>query len=273
MIRVPRQKAMFPGRTLVWFSCGVTSAVAAKLTIAEWPDVEVIYCDLLDNEHPDNIRFLYDVQNWIGKEIKLLKSDKYTDIFDVFDKTGWLVGPSGARCTTELKRNVREAYQWPGDIHVFGFGADEQSRIDRFEENNPELYLLWPLRYAGLNKQDCIDMLQSAGIELPTMYKLGYKNNNCLGCVKGKKGYWNKIRIDFPPVFTRMSKQERKMGVKILDVYLDELDPTAGRYETEYEIECGPVCWPSNIASTQTGLIAPVNSGGAQAVAQVNKSV
>lgn len=30
------------------------------------------------------------------------------------------------------------------------------------------------------------------------MYDLGYANNNCIGCVKGGIGYWNKIRIDFP---------------------------------------------------------------------------
>lgn len=241
-VRTPQQPALFRGRVLVWFSCGAASACAAKLTLEQYPDAEILYCDTLAYEHPDNRRFIADVEKWIGKEIKILKSEKYQDIFDVFDKTGWLVGVSGARCTQELKRNVREQYQGVGDVHVFGFGVDELARLARFERDNPELYLMFPLRDAGMNKQDCLDMLMQAGIELPAMYKLGYKNNNCIGCVKGAKGYWNKIRVDFPEAFERMSKQERKMNVKILDVFLDELDPSTGNYRSELETECSVTC-------------------------------
>jgi hypothetical protein len=50
------------------------------------------------------------------------------------------------------------------------------------------------------------------------------------------------IRVDFPEAFERMSKQERKMNVKILDVFLDELDPSAGNYRSEFETECGVTC-------------------------------
>ena len=51
---------------------------------------------------------------------------------------------------------------------------------------------------------------------MPKMYKLGYSHNNCVGCVKGGNGYWNRIRIDFPDVFKKMSKIERDIGVTIL---------------------------------------------------------
>jgi len=242
-VRTPLQPAPFRGRVLVWFSCGAASACAAKLTLEQYPDAEILYCDTLAYEHPDNRRFIADVEKWIGKEIKILKSEKYQDIFDVFDKTGWLVGVSGARCTLELKRAVREKYQEASDTHVFGFGIDELKRIERFIETNPELYLYFPLRDNGMNKQDCLNMLMQAGIELPAMYKLGYKNNNCIGCVKGAKGYWNKIRVDFPEAFERMAKQERKMNVRInRDVFLDELDPSAGNYRSEFETECGVTC-------------------------------
>ena len=48
------------------------------------------------------------------------------------------------------------------------------------------------------------------------MYKLGYNNNNCIGCVKGGIGYWNKIRVDFPAEFDRMAELERKIGHAVL---------------------------------------------------------
>jgi len=244
MIRIPIQPALLSsGRVLVWFSCGAASACAAKLALERNPRAEVLYCDTLKYEHPDNRRFIVDCERWLGKEIKLLRSSEYSDIFDVFNKTGWLVGRQMARCTIELKRAVREAYQQIGDVHILGLTADEPRRIARFEQDNPEIYLLWLLRDAGMRKQDCLDMLNRAGIELPAMYRLGYKNNNCIGCVKGGKGYWNKIRRDFPESFKRMAVQERRMDARIFaDVWLDELDPGVGRYESELVFECGVTC-------------------------------
>jgi 3'-phosphoadenosine 5'-phosphosulfate sulfotransferase (PAPS reductase)/FAD synthetase len=237
-------------RVLVWFSCGAASAVAAKMAVAKYPDCEVLYCDTLAYEHPDNMRFLNDISKWIGKEIKLLKSAKYTDIFDVFDKTGWLIGVGGARCTTELKKNVRKLYERSDDLHIFGLTKDEAVRIDRFEDQNSDTKVEWIL--IDTTKKDCYRILQEAGIDLPTMYKLGYNNNNCIGCVKGQAGYWNKIRIDFPDAFDRMAKQERKMGVAINKsyagdnkrkrIFLDELDPKAGRDVPLPDIECGAIC-------------------------------
>jgi 3'-phosphoadenosine 5'-phosphosulfate sulfotransferase (PAPS reductase)/FAD synthetase len=237
-------------RVLVWFSCGAASAVAAKKAVDKYPDCEVLYCDTLAYEHPDNMRFLNDVSKWIGKEIKLLKSTKYTDIFDVFDKTGWLIGVGGARCTTELKKNVRKLYERPSDLHIFGLTKDEANRIERFEDQNSDTKVEWIL--SETSKTDCYRILHEAGIDLPVMYKLGYNNNNCIGCVKGQAGYWNKIRVDFPDAFDRMAKQERKMGVAINKsyagdgkrkrIFLDELDPKAGRDVPLPDIECGAIC-------------------------------
>jgi hypothetical protein len=75
------------------------------------------------------------------------------------------------------------------------------------------------------------------------MYDLGYHNNNCVGCVKGGKGYWNKIRIDFPEVFAARAKMERDIGRSCINgTFLDELDPEAGRKEGPIVPECGADC-------------------------------
>ena len=243
-------------RVLCWFSCGDASAVAAKLACDRYGDCcEVLYCDTFPYEHPDNRRFFDDVQRWLGRDIKILRSDEYRDIFDVFERTRWLVGIGGARCTTELKKNVRTAYQKADDLHVFGFTAEETRRVDRFHAENPELFATFLLVREGLTKADCHRIVRAAGIELPTMYRLGYKNNNCIGCVKGGSGYWNKIRRDFPEAFDRMAKMERQLDAAICKregvsngvrwrkrVFLDELPPDAGRYQTEPDIECGVLC-------------------------------
>jgi hypothetical protein len=167
-------------RVLCWFSCGDASAVAAKLAIEKYGDrCEVLYCDTFAYEHPDNRRFFDDVQAWLGREIKILKSAEYVDIYDVFRRTRYLVGPTGARCTTELKKKVRKKYQRVDDIHVFGFTSEELSRIVRFRAENPELRADFTLFDAGITKADCHRAVRAAGIELPAMYRMGYRNNNC----------------------------------------------------------------------------------------------
>jgi hypothetical protein len=238
-------------RTVCWWSAGAASAVAAKVALEKDPDAVVAYCDTSSAEHPDNIRFLKDCEAWYKKPILRLKSAKYKDTWDVFEKTKWLVGIAGARCTTELKKLVRRDFQQPDDRQVFGFSFEEDKRAQRFITNNPEARAWFPLIEAGLTHADCLAALKRAGIEVPAMYRLGYKNNNCIGCVKGGAGYWNKIRLDFPDVFERMSKLERSLDVAILKktqgkerlrVFLDELDPAAGRYEAEQEVQCGVAC-------------------------------
>jgi hypothetical protein len=240
-------------RVLVWFSCGAASAIAAYETVRKYGErCEVLYCDTLAYEHPDNLRFLRDVERWIGQPIKILKSKEYTDIYDVFRKTRWLVGDKGARCTTELKKNVRTEYQEPDDLHVFGFTVDEEKRISRFKEQNFEVRAEFILRDLSVDKTQCYTRLREAGIELPMMYRLGYSNNNCIGCVKGGIGYWNKIRRDFPEAFDRMAAMERELGATILKdrrggktrrMYLDELDPSHGaKMADEPDIECGVLC-------------------------------
>lgn len=240
-------------RVVAWFSCGVTSAAAAKLALGTYGHerVRIAYCDT-NSEHPDNKRFLAKCSEWFGHPIETIRSEQYEDIWDVFRKTRYLAGVGGARCTAELKKRPRFAFQQIDDIQVFGFDASEGKRIERFRANNPEITLVTPLYDAGISKVEAAQMVMGAGIELPMMYRLGYRNNNCVGCPKGQSGYWNKIRVDFPDVFERMSKVERELNVAINKsyagdglrkrVFLDELDPAAGRYETEPELECGLSC-------------------------------
>lgn len=246
-------------RTIGWFSCGATSAVAIKMALAKGP-MTIAYCDT-GGEHPDNVRFMADCAKWYGQEIIVLKSDRFDSIWDVFEKTRYLVGIKGARCTGEMKRMPRKAFASPEDIQVFGFDAGEQKRAERFVANNPDVIPSFPLLDAGLTKQDCLDHIQAAGIELPAMYRLGYRNNNCIGCVKGGAGYWNKIRRDFPDVFARMAKLERDIGAAICKTYaggprqkvfLDELPLDAGRYE-DLEIKCGFLCETEDVLPLQSG--------------------
>lgn len=251
----PEQIALFSApipsdrsRIVCWFSCGAASAVATKLAIEKYGDrVVVVYTDTR-GEHPDNKRFLADCERWFGREIIQLASRYYRDPWDVMRKERYIVGPDGAKCTGEMKRALRYGFQRPDDIQVFGYTAEEQARADRFRHENFEVWLETPLIDQGLTKADCKAAISQAGIEIPAMYRLGFTNNNCLGCPKGGMGYWNMIRRHFPDAFDRMAKLEREIGATCIRtekdgrIFLDTLDPNRGNIHAEPDVECSLLC-------------------------------
>ena len=216
-------------RRVRWFSAGAASAIATALDVSRHGTDAgpVVYIDT-GSEHYDNPRFLNAVCDWIGVELTVLRSEKYESVDDVIEKRRYLNGPAGALCTVELKKRVREGWQRPDDVHVFGYTADprDAARAERFREQNPGVEIAAPLIDAGLTKSDVLGMVRKTGIELPAMYQLGYACNNCVGCVKGGKGYWAAVRVDFPEVFERRARQERELGASCVNgTFLDELDP------------------------------------------------
>lgn len=230
-----------------WWSGGITSAVACYLQ----KDAKLIYIET-GSHHPDNLRFKTDCEAWYGRNIEIIQNNKYKDHFDVIERTRFINGPSGARCTSELKRQVRE--RWEKSIlpemkdepliYVWGFeyGEKEQNRAKRIIQTVPQAQHVFPLIENKMTKADAIRMVQEAGIEVPAMYKLGFHNANCLACPKGGASYWNMIRKHFPEHFDRMSKLEREIGRSCLKkCFLDELDPNDGRGKPPLVQDCGAV--------------------------------
>ena len=248
---------MLTGRTLVWFSCGGASACALKLAAMKEPDVRAIYCNLSEDEHQDNVRFRADVERWTGVKVEVIGSEVYKTVEEVFEAKQYMGGISGAPCTVEMKKIPRFKYQWAEDVHIFGMTADEQGRISAFEDDNHELFLEWPLRDAGMTKADCMKMLTDAGIELPAMYRLGFKNNNCRGCVKATSPrYWNLTKKTSPDVFQRRAEQSRRLGVRLVRykgvrIFLDELPEEATEQVIE-DLSCGPQCRAPQLDEAKT---------------------
>jgi hypothetical protein len=107
----------------------------------------------------------------------------------------------------------------------------------------PEYDHVFPLIDAGICKEEAHGIIQKHGIPRPHMYDLGFPNNNCIGCVKQGKGFWNLTRKVFPDVFAASAKMERLIGHSCINgIFLDELDPGAGRNEPMIMPECGAAC-------------------------------
>lgn len=243
-----------------WWSAGVTSAVATSVALEKYghDSIEIYYCDV-GAVHPDNERFIKECEQWYNKKINIVKSEKYKNPFDVVRKTRYISGPAGARCTLELKKEPRFKVERENDfthsIFGFEFTPKEINRAIRFKEQYPDPKPLFPLIDKKIDKPNALYILEKiAKIKRPAMYSMGYQNNNCIGCLKAASmSYWNKIRVDFPNVFNEMASIEREIGASIIRrkkkgekeksrLFLDELDPEAGRDQKPIVPECGVVC-------------------------------
>lgn len=237
---------------VVWFSCGAASAVAAKKTIEKYGKYHkvIIVNNPIKEEHKDNRRFLKDIEKWIGQKIIIATASKYPNhsIIEVFEDRKYMSGIHGAPCTLELKKQARYEFELKYDIafHVLGFTYEEKKRFDRFtkfERGNVIPILI----DEKISKPMCFDIIIDNKIKLPLIYKLGFPNANCIGCVKSSSPtYWNLVRKHFPKVFEKMCKISRKIGCKLVKVkgkriYLDELKVTdkGGKIKSW---ECGIFC-------------------------------
>lgn len=233
--------------TVCWISAGVSSFISGYL-LKDTID-KFIYIDIAD-QHPDSARFIEDCKKILG-HIEKLQSDQYTCVGDVCRAFRFVNSAYGAKCTEVLKKRVRKKWEYEHrdfDItYVWGIDANETRRANRLAESMPQFQHRFPLIEYGLTKSDAHGICKSLGVKRPKMYDLGYPNNNCIGCVKGGAGYWNKIRVDFPDVFADRAKMEREIGHSILHnkngmIFLDELDPNAGRMSKIIMEDCSIFC-------------------------------
>lgn len=237
-----------PKLKVCWISAGVSSFIAGYL-VRDTVD-DFLYIPIKD-QHEDSDRFIADCASALGREIKKIKSEEYSCVGDVCRAFRFVASAYGAKCTDVLKRRVRKKWEFEHrdfDItYVWGLDLNEKNRADNLIESMPDFHHEFPLIDRELTKADAHGICASLGIKRPVMYDMGYSNNNCRGCVKGGKGYWNKIRHDFPEVFADRAKMEREIGHSILHdengpIFLDELDPNAGHMSDEILEDCSIFC-------------------------------
>ena len=239
---------------VVWFSCGAASAVAAKKTIEIYGKENTVRIvnNPIKEEHSDNLRFLKDVEKWLGQEIEFAKNSNFPNAsaVEIWSKRKYMSGVHGAPCTTELKKKARQQWEENNDFDfiVLGFTYDEIKRNERFvmTERSNVLPVLIDLR---MTKQSCFNYLIASGIRPPEIYELGFSNANCIGCPKATSPtYWNLVRKTFPNIFQERVELSRKLGVKLVRVkgnrvFLDELKETdRGRKLKTMTPSCGIFC-------------------------------
>ena len=201
-------------RIVCQFSCGAASAVATKIILAQDRESEIVIVNaFVQEEDTDNRRFLADCESWFGRQITVLRDEKFgASTHEVWRRKRYMKGPRGAPCSLELKRKLLNAIAQPTDINVIGFTVEEEDRFFDLQDHLPGGNWRAPLIEKCLTKADCLAMLDLAHIQIPRMYRLGFENANCIGCPKGGQNYWMKIRECFPEQFIQIRAIQDEIG-------------------------------------------------------------
>lgn len=144
---------------------------------------------------------------------------------------------------TNFKKDAKLSH-----LKLRGYALDEtfflrtrhKESFNKTQKRNVSFAHVKNINYTGIETDTfCVKQPENETITL--VGQIG--TYQCVGCVKGGMGYWNRIRVDFPEVFESRAKLERDIGRScIKGVFLDELDPKRGRMDKEIMPDCGMLC-------------------------------
>jgi hypothetical protein len=209
---------------VVMLSGGLSSWVAARRVKEKMRDRDTLVLLFADTliEDADLYRFLDDVARDIGVPITRIADGRTP--WEVFRDKRFLGNSRVDPCSKVLKRDLIRRWLTnncdPAQTIVYtGIGWWEEQRQSRLVERNVELG--W--RYEAplceppfITHPMMIEMAQEAGIEVPRLYKLGFKHNNCGGgCVKAGIGQFAHLYRTLPHVFDEWEREEIRLRVML----------------------------------------------------------
>lgn len=228
-------------RVVVGHSGGVTSAWCLGWALREYPREEVValWHDT-KAEHSDTYRFLREIAAKLGIEITERSDGRSVE--EVEDDENALANNRMAFCSRILKAEQKDKYfaelkaQGVTEIiNVLGFSLVEWKRIQRQTMNAERLgyKVRFPAMEEGITKQDCADWCMSLGVRPPAMYAWS-EHANCVGCRRGGKAYWLKVKENAPDVFLHAIQREKQFGHTFLkDTTLEDLAHTGLKREVK----------------------------------------
>ena len=221
-------------RVVVGHSGGVTSARALGWALEVFPREEVValWHDT-KKEDSDTLRFLFEIVERLG--VPVTERSDGRSVEEVEDDEGALANNRMAFCSRILKAEQRDRYFHElrvigvtEIVNVLGFSGIEWRRIQRatMRAEQAGYTCRFPVKELGLTKQQCADWCVSLGVRPPRMYAWS-EHANCVGCRRGGKAYWLKVKENRPDVFEIEKARESAWGHTFLkDTSLAQLEVT-----------------------------------------------
>jgi hypothetical protein len=165
---------MKPNRIVCWFSGGAGSAVATRLAITDnagtqnLPLVVVRICRT--KASADEMRFISECEKWFGVP---RASTSPTETVVDYEDARFCRFAQNTRPVPGRLRDVRRAFETPGDLHIFGNMANERDSVVRFMRANGHTRISVVLSEKGYLLSDCLETLFWRGVDIPNTCRIG----------------------------------------------------------------------------------------------------
>lgn len=218
-------------KRIVCFSGGHSSALAAIETARKYgtDGMVLLNHDISPHvEHEDIKRFKREVAKYIGLPITYANSEGWEELTPIRCMIkGGGISARIKHCTKRLKTQPfykwMEEYAERGDWVIYGFDADETSRMMRRST------ILDAIGYEAVfplaDWKRTIQATEEVGIARPSTYAT-YKHANCIGCLKAGKQHWYCVYCLRPDIWEEAKAAEEQIGYSIIKgSYLKDLEP------------------------------------------------
>ena len=202
---------------IVFFSGGIGSFFTAKRVIEKHgkENVVLLFTDtLIEDEYL--YRFLDDSAKFFDVPVTKIADGRTP--WQVFKDVRWLGNSRLAQCSHILKQKTAETFIKanfkPEDCILYlGIDWTEEHRTKAPIKNWAPYKVEFPMcEEPYITKDEMLQYLETVGIEIPRLYKLGFSHNNCSGmCVRAGQGHFINLLKQLPERFEELEKIEKEM--------------------------------------------------------------
>ncbi len=223
-------------RNIIALSGGLASAYTADFVLKNIDCNAILYFNDTKWEHEDLFRFLKDLENYWNKEIFFDVNGSSPE--DIFYEKNFLGNNRVPLCSRFLKAEMLQKFAQKGDTLFFGIDLLEKHRAVRIAQvySNLEMKTRFPLIENEILKPEIYKWLKNIGIEIPALYKMGFKHNNCSGgCVRSGKKQWLHLLKVLPKVYEERERVENEFSLLSGKNYSFMKDKTLTNLRSEFE--------------------------------------
>jgi 3'-phosphoadenosine 5'-phosphosulfate sulfotransferase (PAPS reductase)/FAD synthetase len=192
-------------RHILSLSGGKDSAALAVYMRDRIPEMEYIFHDT-GHELPETYQYLARLEAHLGRKVQATRPD-YN-----FDKWLQIYGgmiPSSRRrwCTRKLKLEPFESFVGTDPVvNYIGLRADEDR--EGYISTKGNIRAVYPFREAGLKLRDIHEILENAGLGLPSYTNWGRTRSGCYFCFFQQKIEWVRLKETHPLLFEKAKEFE-----------------------------------------------------------------
>ena len=202
-----------PVKHVLGLSGGRDSAALAVYMRQYHPDLEIDYFFTdTGKELPEVYEYLGRLEGLLGRPILRLNPDRDFD-FWLKQYNGFLPSPQTRWCTRQLKLRPFEHWVRPmlnDGATVYSYVAirSDESYREGYASKHENLIVRLPFKEAGIDKAGVLEILESAGIGLPTYYSWRTRSG-CTFCFFQQKIEWVRLREEHPEAFEEAKRYEK----------------------------------------------------------------